>query len=245
MSSSQAAHPSLRRSGSGAPAAPAQKDSNANDGAQWEAYNMPTADGGIVKAQFDSRVGNFYAVNKKNGHPEAAIKILNLQLEIDSFNPEYTTDNSFNMSPNGNMNFWCKPANISDPRKGDTKSLAVLDALRSGNSTKLNMEELDEYNKVIADDWDFSTMYKEGGSQEMRFSNPYKDAVWISPAWGPETPAWVEAGQDLHVKAEEFFIKAVTTGEVDKYFDEWLNYWETQGGKQATDEINAWYEQNK
>ena len=229
----------------GSPATPELKGSNDSDGAQWEAYDMPTSTGEIIKAQYDSRVGNFYAVSAKNQHPEAAIKLLNLQLEIDAFNPDYATDNTFNISPNENMNFWCKPANINDPRNSVIKINAVLEAMNTGDVSKLNIEQKEEYGKATSDQWDFATMFKKGGSQEMRISDKYKDALWVSPAWGPETPTWVESGQDLHVKVQEYFIRAVTTGEVDKYFEEWLNYWETQGGGQVTVEINEWYSQNK
>jgi putative aldouronate transport system substrate-binding protein len=228
----------------GMPDAPQYKDSNAKVGAQWEAYDMPTATGELLKAQFDSRVGNFLAASAKNKNPEAVIKMLNLQLEIDAFNKEYVTDNTFNMSPKGNMNFWCKPANINDPRNALNNVNAILEAMKTGDATKLQIDQKEGYDKVKSGDWAYSTMYKAGGAEEMRVTK-YKDAQWVSPAWGAETPAWVQSGQDLHVKAQEFFIKAVTTGNVDKEFDEWVNYWNTQGGAEATNEMNEWYEQNK
>jgi putative aldouronate transport system substrate-binding protein len=237
-------------------ASPSLKGAFEKDGAIWEAYDMPTVDGKTINAQFESRVGNFLAASHKNKNPEAVIKMLNFQFEVDAFNPKYVKDNTFNMSPKNNMNFWCKPSfGIDEPNKGAVDAKAVFEALNKKDPSGLKMSQKETYDKIMKfnedpakanpDLWSNGQMYKAGGSVEMWLSDKYKDAKWISPAWGPETDAWVQNGQDLHTKVQEHWIKAITTGKVDEEFDNFLNYWKTQGGAEATTQINEWYSKNK
>jgi putative aldouronate transport system substrate-binding protein len=147
------------------------------------------------------------------------------------------------------MNFWCAPSSIIDPNIGVVSRQAVLNALKSGDSSGLNFNDLNTYNKVknyLADnskgDWGYAKMYTSGVMEEsLKFKNNY----YNSPVWGPETPAWVQNGQDLTSKVNEYFIKAITTGKVDEEFNNWVNYFNSQGGKEATAEINDWYSKNK
>jgi putative aldouronate transport system substrate-binding protein len=219
-------------------------------GAQWEAYDMPTIDGKLLKSPYGSRVANFTVSSYKNKHPEAVIKMINLQLETASANPEFVTDNSLNMSPTGKMNFWCAPSNIADPTYNLINYINVLDALKSGDDTKLNFIEKETFDMVMenrkdsAKYWGTAQFLKPGGAMEQTLEK-YKDAVFLTPAWGPETRTWMESGQNLTLKCAEFYIKAVMSGEVDKEFDNWINYFNSQGGSVATEEINQWYNKYK
>jgi putative aldouronate transport system substrate-binding protein len=236
--------------GSKSAASPDMEKSFTESGANWVAYDMPTIDGGLLKSPFDSRVGNFTAASAKNKHPEAVIKMINLQLETDSANPEFVTNNNLNMSPSGKMNFWCAPNNVKDPNSDPDKYTNTLEALKTGDASKLNFSEREEYDKVVENKADktkhigTAVNYIPGGSLDMALTK-YKDSYYLSPAWGPETKSWMENGQDLSVKLQDFYIKAVMSGNVDAEFDNWVNYFNTQGGLDATEEVNEWYSKNK
>lgn len=220
-------------------------------GAEWECYEMPTVDGGLYKTPSESRVGNFMAASAKNQHPEAVIKMINLSLEVGKANPQFVTDNGLNMSPSGKMVFWCNPSNISNPENDPAKYTNVLAALKSGDGSKLNFIEKEDYDKAseynkdkTKGDWGYAKYLQDGGAVELALTK-YKDSVYLDPAWGPETKSWMESGQDLSNKCIEFYTKAIMTGNVDQEFDNWVNYFNTQGGKDATAEINEWYAANK
>ncbi len=222
-----------------------KKDPNA----KWIVMPMPTIDGQPFMDYRDTRIANFWAVSAKCEHPEALIKMANLQVEIDNYNPKYVKDNTFNMSPTGKMNFWCKATGIVDPLKTTNTFNAVKEAMKSKDASKLNPSDKETYNKATSadpkvGDWGYAQSWAENGPNDLQFGELSKNVI-LSPAWGPETPAWVQNGQAMYSKVREYFTKAVTSGNVDQEFNNWLNYWNTQGGKDATDEINDWYAKNK
>lgn len=226
------------------------EESHKRDGANWVGYSVTGVDNKPIRVSLDSRIGNYAASSASNKHPEAIIKMLNLQLEADAYNPNFIKNNDMYESLTGKMNFWCKPNNtFIDPNLNNKSDKAVLAALNSGNSSMLNNNDLIKYNQVVdyekdktKGDWGYYTTYK-GGTIESALSQT--NNYYISPASGPETPAWVQNGQDLSTKVREFFIKAIISGNVDKEFANWVRYFNTQGGKEATTEINNWYVKNK
>ena len=240
--------------GLGLCAAPSSVAAHENNGAEWEAYKMPTVTGEVVKNPADTRIANFAVAGHRNKTPEAVIKMINLQLEIDLFNPKFVSDNTFNMSPNGSMNFWCKPAfGIDAPNTSSIRSKNVTDALYNNlDPASLNLSEKETYDKFkdyeankTPENWAVYTSYKAGGAAQQRFTPEYESAVILSPAWWPETPAWVQYGQELHSKVQDYFINAVVTGDVDGEFDKWVNYFNTQGGEDILKEYNEKYLESK
>lgn len=217
--------------------------------AEWIAMPIPTVDGKPYLDYVSTRIANFWAVSAKCKNPEALIKMANLQVQIDKFDPKYVKDNTFNMSPTGNMNFWCKATDLTDPLVNINSNIAIKAAMESKDPSKLNYSENDYYTKATSTDpskgdWGYAQTWATNGPNDLAFGKLAKN-ILLSPAWGPETPAWTQNGQDLYGKVREYFIKAITTGKVDQQFDEWINYWNTQGGKEATQEINDWYAKNK
>ena len=234
--------------------APALVAAHENTGAEWAAYDMPTTTGGLAKMPFDTRITNFVVAGNKNEHPEAVIKMLNLQLEIETQNPEYVKDNTFNMSPNGNMNFWNKPGfGFEVPNTSGTNIKSVYAALQDeALAASLNLSQKELYDKFkdyeanqTPVNYDVYTRYKEGGAASKYVTDEYQAAYYIDPAWWPETDAWVQYGQELYTKVQEFYTNAVITGDVDGEFDKWVNHFNTQGGQDILTEYNERYQEDK
>lgn len=234
--------------------APSLVAAHENDGAEWAAYAIPTLTGEIIKYPADTKIENFVIAGNKNKNPEAVVKMINLQLEIDEQNPEYVSDNTFNMSPNGSMNFWCKPAfGVSAPNTSTVNAKQVFDAIHNGLDPALltlsQRQNYDEYKDYEANqtlkNWAVYTMFKKGGSVDQLLTPEYEKAVILSPAWWPETPALVQYGQELNSKVQDYFINAVITGDVDGEFDKWIKYFNTQGGEEIMKEYNEKYQEYK
>lgn len=234
--------------------APALVAAHENTGAMWEAYQMPTATGELIKTPFDTRITQFVIAGNKNKNPEAVVKMINLQIEIENQNPAYVKDNTFNMSPNGNMNFWNKPGFGFDlPNATGIKYTAVYEALQDESkvaSLTLAQKELyDQYkdyeaNKTLSN-YAVYTSFKDGGAVSKYVTPEYQDSYYLDPAWWPETDAWVQYGQELYTKVQEFFTNAVTTGDVEGEFEKWVNHFNTQGGEDILSEYNAKYQEDK
>jgi putative aldouronate transport system substrate-binding protein len=233
--------------------APALKAAHENTGAVWTAYDLPTTTGELVKMGSDTRVGNFVVAGNKNKHPEAVVKMINLQLEIENQNPEYVKDNTFNMSPNGSMNFWCKPGSFDIPNKTSTTVKKVHAAIQNeAEVANLNLSEKEIYDKFkdyaanqTLDNYPTYAAYREGGSAEKYLTPEYQAAVYLDPAWWPETPAWVQYGQELYTAVQEYFINAVVSGDVDGEFDKWTEHFNTFGGNDILTEYNAKFQEYK
>jgi putative aldouronate transport system substrate-binding protein len=234
--------------------APSLVASHENTGAEWTAYKMPTITGDPIIQPMETRITNFVVAGNKNKSPEAVVKMINLQLEIDAFNSQFVSDNTFNMSPTNNMNFWCKPAfGISAPNVETDRGKHVSAALRGTlDPATLNLSEKETYDKYkdyvankTLENWAIYTMYKEGGSADQLVKPEVAGVARLTPDWWPETPAWTQYGQDISTKVQEYFINAVVSGDVDGEFDKWLNYYNSQGGADIQTEYNAKYQEYK
>ena len=60
--------------------------------------------------------------------------------------------------------------------------------------------------------------------------------------YGSDTKNLTDNWGILESKRDEAFVKIIVGEAPLSDFDEvWLAYWETQGGKAITEEVNAWY----
>lgn len=239
-----------------------------NHEAQWVFVPLIDANGNLVKQYRRSRITDFVIATHKMDTPEkqeAFMKMVNLTAQIFSPDekPTFIGDsNLFNTGKNGAGNFW--HANIVvlqfpqdlDAEWRQQQMVAKDIEAGTGDPSKYNA-----YGKIIyrqmndwktkkfdypdfAVDWSIYEIFKVGGSQHFNQENFEKLASWDA-MWGPETDSMVKYGSEWSTKSQEYFITAVTTGQVEENYDKWVNYWMTNGGASALEEVNAWYQANK
>ena len=209
-------------------------------------------------AQYDS----FCMVNSECSHPEAVVKMINLASQIYSVDkPDYIEHGNFdfNTSPGGNMVWWdVTGLRLDDPRPKDyTLYLKALDgeispedlpetsdnaypALVSWRDENVNAENFDL-------NWSLWKLEGPGGTlldQRELYQQHPESFVW-SPFWGNSTPAMTQYSNDWGNKRLEFATKAIMNGNVDEEFNNWVEYFNTNGGTDAAIEVNQWYQEHK
>ena len=221
-----------------------------NDGSEWKCFPIPSADDKPIKLQLGSRVANFMAVNKNSAHPEAMIMMMNLGIEIKQKNPDWITNNDFHTTKEGHMAFFYPP--ISFPSNTDNSTSILMNnlenALETGDVKDLNQEALGYYKKVKGymdkteeGDWGTYRVFGPGGSQYISIGYKENDNIIFDEDYLAETAVWSQNGANLHAKTAEFYTMSIMEGNIDKAFDDYVNYFTNQGGGEAAEEINKQY----
>lgn len=221
-----------------------------------------TLNGQPVQSVASSRVGNFCVVGYKCKNPEAVIKLVNLSTAI--FSPEkpaFITDGTYDWTKNGHMNFWNALFSIGSMGRNYKAGLLAQDAIDGKiPAADLKFDAKNWYDKMNSwvtegtkakdfdVNWSFYSIYGKGGSEIWKQENAYKDIekyFEYDRIWGPEPPTQVKNGTDWAEKFEELCIKAVMSGNVEQEFDNWIKYFQTNGGADAEKEANDWYAAHK
>jgi len=219
------------------------KDPNAD----WVAVQLPSIDGTPGKSLVPKvRMGHIVTVNSKFANPEAAIKMINFYIDMNS-KDHYDT----NKPENGYVYNWFVPR-IYNPTEMETIYTEVNKALESkANEVSqdtpyyLNIQKpLDAAKKYLAGDktgWGLymSRVSPDGGWGLTRKIRDSQQFVW-NEFYGSATETMVEKGAQLDKLLSETFTKIVMGGSIDE-FDKYVDSWKALGGDDITNEVNEWY----
>lgn len=215
--------------------------------ADWVAVQLPSIDGTPGKSLVPKvRMGHIVTVNSKFSNPEAAIKMINFYIDMNS-KDHYDT----NKPENGYVYNWFVPR-IYNPTEMETIYTEVNKALESkANEVSqdvpyyLNIQKpLDAAKKFLAGDktgWGLymSRVSPDGGWGLTRKIRDSQQFVW-NEFYGSATETMVEKGAQLDKLLSETFTKIVMGESIDE-FDKYVDSWKALGGDDITNEVNEWY----
>lgn len=212
--------------------------------AEWVAAEVPTVDGTLYKSSSPSTPNWFVFVKKGIEHPEAVVKLLNLQYKLSNEDPsKYETDTAegglerlkYKIFPTekgawGNLKTWA----------------AVNDAINADSDASLSNADKPTYQSVKAAlDGDRSSMANAmvfGPNGTFAIINKMKnenrilqDAYQTLP-----TDTMTRRKADIDTLLDSAILNVIN-GEDISAFDEAVEAWKAGGGDTMTEEVNAWY----
>ncbi|MDI4644304.1 extracellular solute-binding protein [Cohnella hashimotonis] len=225
-----------------------QDAKNANPGMEWKALPLPSADGQPAKAQVPFAIGTYYVVKKGAAHPEAAVKLLNLDLE--KLWGATAEPDVYNIDKNGVAVFDYALLYGEAPRKNLDAHEHVVKALESGDPSGLNAEEKGYYDNIAAykggdsKGWGTERMYGPEGSLGVLDGYAKAGLFQDDAYFGAPTQGMTDNNATLQKLQLETFTRIVMGGSAAD-FDKFVSQWDSLGGKTITDEVNAWQSSQK
>ena len=220
---------------------------------------MTDFDGNMPMIVESSSYGDAWLISADCKNPEAVIKVLNLDADIVSpYNkPEWITDRTYDVSPEGGFNFWQRVGGITDNKMNNPYIVAEAYAAKDRDRLT-NLDDLVTYDEMLAwetngmDDPNWATyIYRNRLNvldgplvDQYNYSVAGEDYVY-SPFWGSDTPAMSEFGNAWSTKFNELVTNAIIENNADAAFEEFVAYFYANGGDQAITEVNDWYEEHK
>ncbi|TVQ24679.1 MAG: extracellular solute-binding protein [Spirochaetaceae bacterium] len=229
-----------------------------NPGMVWE-HNYPrAANGDYMKRPVTAQVTSINAMNSSFGNPEALVKLYNLHY-MKTTNPA-TADGNFHtiVTPDGGRvssffywnDFFAAHARDTNP----VLARAVTRAIETGDPSQLNPEAMGYYNGArewmsgqalqVGNDGPYGN-YKTFGPNGSMWLNWFMlegGHVLVDAFQGAPTRAQAQFAGDLRSMRDELFIQMIV-GELDldAGWNQWLRYWENNGGREWTEQVNEWH----
>ena len=219
----------------------------------FEPYEIPSANGGEVKASVTFANYGYIVVSKGCKNPEAVLKLLNFYAHVMDEGDEEDADfinelfgNAYTnipyalrvINPNTDYNQFVKVSGALEKGLDEDPAALGKDGVKYSNS----VDFIKEGASTGVGDY-----LQQGGpkaayriSKEIIDNEQYiKDAMW-----GPATETLLSAGSTLDDILTEGFTKIIVGEESIDYFDTLVDNWAKAGGTKATEEINETYGNN-
>jgi len=220
-----------------------------NPKAVWKSGLITDENGAPAKVSQGTRIGGFTSVNKKALYPEALFFIANVFDDLmNGIGIEFRKYHDFKGADGINYDSffypfigWYYPP-IDFPK-------VIGTALKTKDFSKLTGEQLgiiDKFDlwlkKKDAYGWRLWAILAPGGSAATAQQIIDNNYLYPDRGWGPETQAWIDKGPDLYNIQDQMFVKIIRGDmTVDDGFNQWVTYFNNNGGAKATEEINAWW----
>ncbi len=227
------------------PVWPLNSNVDNDENAYWQAYPIAFKSDAPEKLQVSINISSYFAMRKGYEYPEVVYKLMNHNLEKGwgkTANPS-----EYGLSPEGIEKFHYSLLIIAPFAKNVTLYTKIIEALESGDSSKLNDEE-----KIYHD---YCVLWQEGDrSQYSRwacfgFDSAYtvtkhyldNDMLVYNELIGKPVDAWIDTGSTLKDLMLQDYTKIITGEEPIEYFDSFVKNWMALGGSTATEQMNARY----
>lgn len=225
---------------------PLQDGKNQNPDMEWQAYPVPAMGNEAPKVSAAFPVTKYFAVRKGYEHPEAAIKLLNLDLER-HWGSMYDPDKYF--ADKGSIEFrkYSIYPEAEPSRRNLTIHQKVVEAFETGDLSKLNVEETDKYN-MIKDylekgdlgGWGWDRVFGKRGSFEVINNYVNNGQVYDNEFYGAPTEAMGEKSAALGKMQLETFTKIIMGAANLDAFDKYVSDYKKLGGDDIAKEVNEW-----
>jgi putative aldouronate transport system substrate-binding protein len=222
---------------------------------QWQSYPLPSVDSTPAFTQQDFPIQYYYIVRKGYEHPEAAIKLLNLQQEVSSAGTDSEIHTRLypqllDKDPEiQSAQLITAPIETGGPALGNLNQyLHINGAIEQKDESLLtNDEERKNYKQVVAymtskDPAGYGTWAIVGPTSPFKILNDYyNDKQYVvNGFYGAATPTMTRNKGTLDkVILEEYTKIIVGNASVDQ-FDKLVENWNNLGGKQITKEVREW-----
>lgn len=214
---------------------------------EWQAYSIVGEGDKAALVQVPFAVNTYYVVSVDCKNPEAAVEILNLQLE--KTYGESAQPDKYNVDGAGNPIFeypliYCEP-----PLKNLDAQIVVSEALAGKDPSKLNAEQTGYYDQIIsfregkpenwAACWGAEMMYGPEGSLNVLNGYVRNDRTYDNRYFGPATATMTQSDAVLSQTQLQVFTEIIMGGDIEK-FDQYVSDWRKLGGDAITTEVNQW-----
>lgn len=222
--------------------------------AKWTVAEVPTADGSDPVVHADTSVTTFIFVNKNCEHPEAVVKLINLQLALyNDEDPDVVAKYTSHPSPADESQKIQTSKYISTvfpanrPWQNLTRHQEAVHALETGEEnfslalSQTTYTALQNYlNGDAGQTFAWLTFGPEGAFSVI--SNYKDDDRIVSNEYQTMKTETMTEKQDILDDALEGAMMKVIMGEDISTFEKAVEDWYKNGGQTMTDEANAWYE---
>lgn len=219
---------------------------NQDVNAIFKPYAIPSVDGEAVKLEVGWPVPNYYVVSKKCANPEAVIKLCNLYNKY-IYHGTQEQYYKFNTTQEGEGRSKFTPIYPSDPNTDYNKHVLMVEALKSNDVSKLNVESKAQYDSIRKwidnkDPAGYGTCFQlsSEGSYSVLKKFVDENRVVITELRGTNTPTMAEKNATLLKLEQDAYTKIILGGSID-YFEEFVDNWNKLGGEQITKEMNEMY----
>jgi putative aldouronate transport system substrate-binding protein len=225
-----------------------------NPGIKLVAYPTPSADSRQVSFIIPNPVITYFVVNKKYAHPEALLKLMNLQMQVSAappgtYNPGISVPHSYEY-------FQLNIVMNDLPKVTLLRYNHIHEAFETGDTSALNAIEDEYYHRIIKIDsgephepmdWAIERIYaKDRSSHSVMLDYYEKNGLTsLDPYLGPPTETQMIRQASLDALRDEVFTKIIIGELPISAFDTFVQDWKRQGGDKITEEVNAWYRANR
>jgi len=220
-----------------------------NNKAVWKSGAIMDENGTPAKMQVDTRVANFMCVNKTSKYPEALFFITNVYGDLmGGIGIDYRKYHDFLAKDGLHYDSFFYPFSaMMYPLVNNAQVIET--ALKTKDFSKLTGEQLgiiDKFDSWLKKKdpygWRLYAIVGPGGSYFTQREIIQSDNLYPDRGWGPETQAWIDKGPDLSGMTSQMFVKIIRGDlTVEDGFNQWVTYFNDNGGLKATEEINAWW----
>jgi putative aldouronate transport system substrate-binding protein len=230
-----------------------------NPDASWSPALIQSADGGGPATLVNPvQVGQVSAIRSDFDHPEVLIKLANWAYTLhkrpgtaeEQFSKVMGPDGKFIDTYRGISDFLA--LGYDEPLEtGFQKNTALRNAIAERDPTAIqdDPEQMIYYTNAmgyldgtnLVGYRSYGTFGPGGGQQIMQ--EWYNRGLYKWDGFfGPNTPAMNTRLGDLNSKRQEYFTRIIVGDmDVEDGFQEWIDYWNKNGGRQITQEVNEWY----
>ncbi|MFD2329943.1 extracellular solute-binding protein [Cohnella sp. GCM10020058] len=225
---------------------PLQDGKKQNPDMEWQAYAVPSLGSEPAKVSAAFPVSHYYAVRKGFKNPEAAIKLLNLDMER-QWGSMYDP-----------VKYWSKDRSIefrkyaiypeAEPsRRNLNTHYAIVDAMSTKDTSKLNAEEQDRYTQIVdylekgdLTGWGYERVFGTDSSFTVIDQYVKNNLVNDNAFYGAPTEAMGEKSSALSKMQLESFTKIIMGAASIDTFDKYVTDWQKLGGSEIQKEVNDW-----
>ncbi len=214
--------------------------------ANWITADIPSLTGEAVKQWTNNTVDLFVCINAESEHPEAILKIMEMQMYME-YGPStiaeqarlYMTEDGYstkNMRPVGGLSDPAAHFNTTyNEVRAWVKGELAYD--QCGPYTQNYLKKIEKYQAGDETQWGFYYLFTDGYTPVV---TKFKAGMLVSSYTGPVTETMSLYQQSIDDALTEAMVKVIMGEDVSVY-EKAVETWYASGGQQITDEVNAYY----
>lgn len=223
--------------------------------ATWACMPIPMSDGSMAKVPAAITQSNGVDCIKAGAkYPEAVVKLDNLSVAL-TLDPKLQEGKFHDVKDDkGNTVdtfFYMMAKGPADTMHDFTCAQHVTTALSNTDPGSLTDEEKSYYDRCKAyldgsdpTGYGIYRIFGPDGSEFVWETALQQKQYMPEGYYGPNTDTMNAKWGNLMSKRDEEFTKIIMGAPISE-FDDWVSYWNSQGGQEITNEVNGWYATNK
>ncbi|GGD47276.1 extracellular solute-binding protein [Paenibacillus nasutitermitis] len=213
-----------------------------NPGMDWKPFPIVSVDDKPASPGLGFAIFEYYVAAKDFKNPEVIVKMLNLQHE--RFYGKTADWQKYSTAKDGTEIFQYPLFQVFPPNKNIPDNFeAIKEAFKSKDTSKLNQEQKDNYDKIAAykgGDMANWAVDRQTGPEGSAFEalTDYKSHAITTGFLGANTPTMVTKKGTLDKMEREVFTKIIMGSASIDEFDKFVADWKKLGGDDMTKEVN-------